>query len=54
MEQDLVSLHLNILDFIGTYYVLHAPHSYWNALATKYSSSVKLNASLVEKDKIKE
>lgn len=54
MEQDLLSLHLNIIDFLSTYYVLHAPHNYWNALATKYSSSVKINASIVEKDKIKE
>ena len=34
--------------------MLHAPYNYWNALATKYLSSVKINASIVEKDKIKE
>lgn len=54
MEQDLFHLHLNIIDFLSTYCVSHAPHSYWNALSTKYSSSVKLTASLVKKDKIKE
>lgn len=54
MVQDLFHLHLNIIDFLSTYCVSHAPRSYWNALATEYSSSVRLTASLVEKDKIKE